>query len=185
MPPGDARPSCPGTSSCADVTFGYSRLDPPLIEDFNLTLEPGERVALVGAPAAASRRSPGWSPASTSPGRARSCSTAGRAREMPRGVLANSLAVVDQDIFLFEGTVRENLTLWDATVPEPSVVQAAKDAVHPRRHRRAAGRLRQRGRGGRQQLQRRPAPAAGDRPRAGRRPRASWCSTRRPARSTR
>jgi ABC-type bacteriocin/lantibiotic exporter with double-glycine peptidase domain len=47
---------------------------------------------------------------------------------IPRSVLNNSLAVVDQSVFLFEGTVRDNLTLWDATVPLPEVVAAAKDA---------------------------------------------------------
>jgi ABC-type multidrug transport system fused ATPase/permease subunit len=48
---------------------------------------------------------------------------------IPRGVLSNSIAIVDQDIFMFEGTVRQNLVLWDATITEPTVVQAAKDAV--------------------------------------------------------
>ena len=53
----------------------------------------------------------------------------GRPRSrIDRGVLANSLASVDQSIALFEGTVRENLTLWDASVPLADVVAAAKDA---------------------------------------------------------
>ena len=66
--------------------------------------------------------------------------------------------------------MRENLTLWDPTVPEADVVQAARDACIHDDIARAARRLRQPGRGGRTQLQRRPAPAAGDRPRAGRQP---------------
>lgn len=49
-------------------------------------------------------------------------------RAIQRGVLANSLALVDQDIFLFEGAVRDNLTLWDDTIPENRVIEAAKDA---------------------------------------------------------
>ncbi len=49
-------------------------------------------------------------------------------REIPAAVLATSLATVDQSVFLFEGTVRENLTLWDGAVPLPEVVAAAKDA---------------------------------------------------------
>ena len=55
--------------------------------------------------------------------------------DLPRDLVANSLAAVDQDIFLFEGTVRDNLTLWDASVPQETMTQAAKDACHPRRDR--------------------------------------------------
>jgi ABC-type bacteriocin/lantibiotic exporter with double-glycine peptidase domain len=47
---------------------------------------------------------------------------------LPRAQIASSVAVVDQDIALFAGTVRENLTLWDATVPDAVLIQACKDA---------------------------------------------------------
>jgi len=49
--------------------------------------------------------------------------------QLPRSVLANSVAMVEQDIFLFAGTVADNLTLWDETVARHDIVQACKDAA--------------------------------------------------------
>lgn len=122
-------PKLIGRIELNNIQFGYSILEAPLLTDLSISIEPGRRVALVGPsgsgkstlgrlicglykPWAGEIRIDGW----TLP-------------EIPPDVFANSIAYVDQDIFLFEGTARDNLTLWDATVTEPEISQALKDAA--------------------------------------------------------
>ena len=112
-----------------NVTFGYSHVDPPLIENFSLSLQPGQRVALVGASGSGKSTlaklicglyQP-WSGEILFDGIPR--------KEISKEVLASSLCLVEQDIFLFGGTVRDNLTLWDATIPDEQLIKACRDAV--------------------------------------------------------
>src|SRR5690606_17664770 len=108
--------------------FGYSPLDPPLIDGVTLSIHPGETVAIVGGSGSGKSTLarlicglfPPWGGEVRFDGKAR--------RDHDPRVLSASVGYVDQEIFLFEGTVRENISLWDDTVPEPVIVRAAKDA---------------------------------------------------------
>ena len=111
-----------------DMSFGYSPLEPPLLEHFDLSIAPGRWAAIVG---------PSGSGKSTL-----AKVTAGlyeewsgdvlfdgvKRREIPRAVLASSIATVDQDVFQISGTVRENISLFDKSVPKGDIMQAAQDA---------------------------------------------------------
>lgn len=113
------------------ITFGYVRQAPPLISSLDLSVRPGSRVALVGGSGSgkstvarliAGLYSP-WEGTIRFDGRERS--------EINDVVIQGSVAMVDQDISLFEGTIRENITLWDSQIPDADIIQAAKDAhVH-------------------------------------------------------
>jgi len=111
------------------LSFGFIPTDPPLIDNFDLDLAPGARVAFVGG-SGSGKSTLGKLIAGLYEPWAGEILLDGRPlAEVPRDVLRNSIALVDQDVALFEGTVSENITLWDSTIPEERIVQAAKDAV--------------------------------------------------------
>jgi ATP-binding cassette subfamily C protein len=112
-----------------NVSFGYSPMDPPLIQGFSLTIEPGKRVALVGATGSGkstvARLVAGlyepWSGEVLLDGRPRA--------EIPPAVLADGLAYVEQDAHFVSGSVADNLTLWDRSVPAERLERACRDAA--------------------------------------------------------
>ena len=118
-----------GALEIRDVTFGYSPVGAALLEDFHLSIQPGQRVALVGGSGSGkstvARLVCGlyepWSGEILFDGRSRS--------DVPRHLMGNSFALVDQDIALFAGSLRANLTLWDDMVPEQNLVRACEDAA--------------------------------------------------------
>ena len=111
-----------------NVTFGYSKLEPPLIENFCMEAKPGQKIAFVGGSGCGkstlakllSGLCKPWSGEITFDGK--------QIEELDRDVFTESVSVVDQDIVLFDDTVAENIRMWDATVEDEDLVAATKDA---------------------------------------------------------
>lgn len=117
-----------GNIEMKNVTFGYSRLAEPLIENFNLSLKTGSRVAFVGpsgcGKSTLSKLISGlykpWSGGILFDGK--------KISEIDRSVFTGSLAVVDQDIILFEDTIANNIKMWDNSIEDFEMIMAARDA---------------------------------------------------------
>lgn len=117
-----------GGLSMQNVTFGYSRLSAPLVKDFCLEVKPGQRIAIVG-PSGSGKSTLAklisglytpWSGQISFDGLTRP--------DIRREVFAGSLAVVDQDITIFEDTIANNIKMWDKSIEDFEMILAARDA---------------------------------------------------------
>lgn len=111
-----------------DVTFGYSPLAPPLIEKLSIAIKPGQRVALVGPSGCGKSTISKLSTGLLDPWEGEILFDGKPYLDHPAEVVQRSLSSVDQEIFLFSGTIRDNITLWDQTVPDDILIRAAQDA---------------------------------------------------------
>ena len=111
------------------VSFGYSPLDTPLIQDFSLQLKPGARVALVGG-SGSGKTTVGRMIAGLQQPWSGEIRIGGvNAQTLTQARRSQVIGYVDQEVFLFEGTVRDNLTLWDDTIPQDALISALSDAA--------------------------------------------------------
>ncbi|WP_165825503.1 cysteine peptidase family C39 domain-containing protein [Actinomycetospora cinnamomea] len=117
-----------GHVALQDVTFGYSRLEPPLLEDFRLEVAPGRRVALVGPSGAGKSTVADLLTGLVSPWSGQVLLDGVPRQEVDLDLLHASLARVDQSVALFSGSVAENITLFDPSIPAADITRAARDA---------------------------------------------------------
>ena len=111
-----------------NVSFGYSPLEEPLITDFSFELKPGKRIALVGTTGSGKTTIGKLVCALYQPWSGEILFDGRPLNQIEKKVFASSVAVVNQNTALFEGTVKDNLTMWNSTIPEEVYIQAAKDA---------------------------------------------------------
>ena len=129
-----------GNIELKNITFGYSRLSDPVIKDFSLNIKPGQRVALVGTSGCGKSTISKLVSGLYQPWSGEILYDGKHLSEIDRDVFTGSLAVVDQEITLFEGTIAENIKMWDNSIEDFEMILAARDAqLHEEIMRRDGG----------------------------------------------
>ena len=111
-----------------NLSFGYSKVMPAIIENFSLKVKPGSRVALVGGSGSGKSTIARLVAGLYDPWEGDILFDGVSKRDIPRHVINESLAVIDQDVLIFNGTIKENISFWDERVSESQVIQSAHDA---------------------------------------------------------
>jgi ABC-type bacteriocin/lantibiotic exporter with double-glycine peptidase domain len=111
-----------------DVTFGYSRLDRPVLSNFNLEIKQGQKIAIVGTTGSGKSTLSKLISGLYSPWSGEIIFNGKKIEEIDHEIFTSSIAVVDQDITLFEDTINNNLKMWDESIQDYEVIMACNDA---------------------------------------------------------
>ena len=111
-----------------DLTFGYSRLDRPVLSNFNLEIKQGQKVAIVGSTGSGKSTISKLISGLYSPWSGEIIFDGKRIEEIDHEIFTSSIAVIDQDITLFEDTIMNNLKMWDESITDYEVILACNDA---------------------------------------------------------
>lgn len=117
-----------GSVEMQNIAFGYSRLKPPIVSDFNVKIPCGSSVAFVGASGCGKSTVSKVVSGLYTPWEGELLFDGVPAKEIPNEVISASVSTVSQNITLFSGTVRDNLTMWNSNISESDMIAAAKDA---------------------------------------------------------
>lgn len=117
-----------GELELKNISFGYSPLEKPLLENFNLHLLPGRWAAIVGSSGSGKSTLAKIVTGLYEEWEGQILFDGVDRKKIPRAVIVNSLSSVDQDIFQISGTVRQNITLFDDSINQTDILQAAQDA---------------------------------------------------------
>ncbi|MBQ6372418.1 MAG: ATP-binding cassette domain-containing protein, partial [Oscillospiraceae bacterium] len=117
-----------GQIDIRNITFGYSRLAPPLIKDFSMSMKPGSRVAFVGTSGCGKSTLSKLISGLYQPWSGEILFDGKPIKDIDRNVFTGSVAVVDQDIVLFEDTIANNIKMWDNSIEDFEMILAARDA---------------------------------------------------------
>ena len=129
-----------GSIELKDISFGYSRGAEPLIEDFNLTLTPGKRVAIVGESGSGKSTIAKMIAGLNKPWGGEILYDGKRIEEIPRVLFKASVALVDQEVALFNDTIANNIKMWDNSIEDYEMIISARDAgIHDQIRRRSGG----------------------------------------------
>lgn len=128
VPEGEVPATLAGDLRLIDVTFGYSPVGEPTIRNLDLHIPPGRRVALVGPSGCGKSTVSRLVTGLYAPGSGEVLIDGRKRSEHARAVLTDRIALVDQDVTIFSGTLRDNITLWDPSVSDRDVMAALVDA---------------------------------------------------------